>query len=114
MVEVKGQIISKCLFGVFNYFQKKHEKTSHSSKNELICSFLEEYTAWQFAFEINWLLVHSNKRRYESVMCNELQALFTSEWIYTAKYFIKQRTKRGSELNISITGLCTLGDSGDF
>ena len=35
----KGQIISKCLLGVFNFFQKTKENTSHSSKNEFICSF---------------------------------------------------------------------------
>jgi hypothetical protein len=35
----KGQIISKCLFGVFNFFQKTNEKKSHSSKNEFICLF---------------------------------------------------------------------------
>ena len=34
----KGQIIKKCLFGVFNFFQKTNEM-SHSSKNEFICSF---------------------------------------------------------------------------
>ena len=36
---IKGQIISKCLFRVFNFFQKRNENTSHISKNELICSF---------------------------------------------------------------------------
>ena len=35
----KGQIISKCLFGVLNFFQKMNENTSHCSKNELIRSF---------------------------------------------------------------------------
>ena len=35
----KGHIISKCLFGVFNFFQKTNENTSHSSKNEFIRSF---------------------------------------------------------------------------
>ena len=35
----KGQIISKCLFGVFNFFQKTNKNTSHCSKNEFICSF---------------------------------------------------------------------------
>ena len=32
----KGQLISKCLFGVFNFFQKTNKNTSHSSKNEFI------------------------------------------------------------------------------
>ena len=35
----KGQIISKCLFGVFNFFQKTNENKSHSSRNEFVCSF---------------------------------------------------------------------------
>ena len=35
----KSQIISKCLFGVFNFFQKTNENTSHSSRNEFIGSF---------------------------------------------------------------------------
>ena len=30
----KGQIISNCLFGVFNFFQKMNENISHTSKNE--------------------------------------------------------------------------------
>ena len=38
-LDVKGQLISKCLFGVFNFFQKVNENTSHSSKNEFICLF---------------------------------------------------------------------------
>ena len=52
----KGQLISKCLFVDFNFFQKTNKNTLHSSKNEFIHSFLEEFTAWQFAFEINWPL----------------------------------------------------------
>ena len=32
----KGQLISRCLFGVFNFFQKTNENTWHS--NEFICS----------------------------------------------------------------------------
>ena len=36
----KGQLISKCLFGVFNFFQKTNKNTSHRSKNELIHSSL--------------------------------------------------------------------------
>ena len=36
---IKGQLISKYIFDVFNFFQKTNENTSHSSKNEFICSF---------------------------------------------------------------------------
>ena len=35
----KGQLISKCLFVDFNFFQKSNENPSHSSKNKFICSF---------------------------------------------------------------------------
>ena len=38
-IPTKDQLISKCLFGVFNFFQKTNENTSHSSKNEFIGSF---------------------------------------------------------------------------
>ena len=51
---IKGQIISKCFFGVFNFLQKTNENTSHTSKNKFICSFFGRIQAWQFAFEINW------------------------------------------------------------
>ena len=57
-LDFKGQLISKCLFGVYNFLPKRNKNTSHSSKNEFIHSFfLEEFTAWQFAFEIKWPLV---------------------------------------------------------
>ena len=52
----KGQVISKSFFGVFNFFQKTNKNTSHSSKTEFIRWFFEEFTAWQFVFEINWPL----------------------------------------------------------
>ena len=35
----KGQLISKCLFGVFNFLQKTNKNKSHSSKIEFFCSF---------------------------------------------------------------------------
>jgi hypothetical protein len=59
---VKGQLISKCIFVDFNFIPKTNENTSHSSKNEFICSILEEFTAWQFAFEFNWPLAALSKK----------------------------------------------------
>ena len=35
----KGQMISKHLFGVFNFFQKMNENMLHTSRNEFICLF---------------------------------------------------------------------------
>ena len=37
--EIKGQLISKCLFGVFNFLQKTNETKSCSSKIEFVRSF---------------------------------------------------------------------------
>ena len=39
---VKGQLISKCLFGVFNFLQKTSKNKSHSGKIEFLCSFFGE------------------------------------------------------------------------
>ena len=36
---LKGQLISKCLFGVFKFFQKTNKNSSHSIKNEFIHLF---------------------------------------------------------------------------
>ena len=36
---IKGQLISKCLFGVFTFFQKANENKSTSSKGEFVHSF---------------------------------------------------------------------------
>ena len=54
---VKGQLILKCLFCVFNFFQKMNKNTLHSSIMNSFVQFLEEFTAWQFAFEISWPLI---------------------------------------------------------
>ena len=35
----KGQLISKCLYGVFTFFQKTNKNKSTSSKVEFVCSF---------------------------------------------------------------------------
>ena len=56
----KGQLISKCLFCVFNFFQKTNENKSTWGvivvKLNSFLRFLEEFTAWQFAFEFYWPL----------------------------------------------------------
>ena len=36
---IKGQVILKGYFGVFNFFQKTNENKLHSRKNEFVCSF---------------------------------------------------------------------------
>ena len=39
LITAKGQLISKCLFCVFNFLQKTNENKSHSSKSEFIRLF---------------------------------------------------------------------------
>ena len=58
----KGQVISKCLFGVFN------------------CLFLEVFTAWQFAFEINWPLV--SVKSMVKILSNIVAFLENTNFIY--------------------------------
>ena len=53
----KGQIISKYLYGVFNFFQKRTKTSRILVKTNSFIRFLEESSAWQFAFKINWPLV---------------------------------------------------------
>ena len=54
---IKGQLISKCLFVDFHFFQKMNKYSRIVVKKNSFVSFLEEFTAWQFAFKINWPLV---------------------------------------------------------
>ena len=52
----KGQLISKYIL-VSSISSKKHTKTRRIIvKTKLFVRFLEEITAWQFAFEITWPL----------------------------------------------------------
>ena len=56
----KGQIISKCLFGVFNFLQTTNEKKSPwgfivVKKNSFV-RFLEETSTWKNNFDLFWPL----------------------------------------------------------
>ena len=47
---VKGQIISKGLFGVLEFSQKTNERIRRSSKNEFLRSFFERIRGYQKSF----------------------------------------------------------------
>ena len=56
----KGQLISKCLFGVFNFAQKTNKNKSTwgiSCKVESFCWFLGELRICKRTFDFNWPLV---------------------------------------------------------
>ena len=48
----KGHLISKCLFGVFTFFQKTIEHKSTSSKIKFVCSFFERNVGLKKSFQI--------------------------------------------------------------
>ena len=48
----KGQMISKGLFGVLSFSQKKNERIRHSSKNEFVLLFSGEFKDTKSPFEI--------------------------------------------------------------
>ena len=56
----KGQLISKCLFGVFNFIQKMNKNKSTWGitvvKSNLFVHFLEETSAWKNHFDFVWPL----------------------------------------------------------
>ena len=54
---IKGQLISKCLFGVFTFFQKMNENKSTSSKVEFVRSFLVRSVGLKNRFEFVRTLV---------------------------------------------------------
>ena len=48
----KGQLISKCLFAVFTFFQNTNENKSTSSKVEFVRSFFERNVGLKKPFRI--------------------------------------------------------------
>ena len=52
MQNSKGQLISKCLFGVFTFFQKTNENKSTSSKVEFVRSFFGRNVGLKKSFRI--------------------------------------------------------------
>ena len=53
---IKGQLILKCLFGVFTFFQKRMKTSRQVVKLNLFVRFLEETSAWKNHFEFVWPL----------------------------------------------------------
>jgi hypothetical protein len=52
MSNSKGQLISKCLFGVFTFFQTTNQNKSTSSKVEFVCSFFGRNVGLKKSFPI--------------------------------------------------------------
>ena len=59
MMITKGQLLSKCLYGVFNFLQKTNKnKSTRGIMNKLnsFVRFFEEIVDTKKTFEINWSL----------------------------------------------------------
>ena len=69
----KGQLIFKCFF-VFNFFQKTKTHRIVVKTNSFI-HFLEEFTAWQFAFKIIWPLLAGFTGRQSVMPLGEIVTL---------------------------------------
>ena len=52
----KGQLISKCLFGVFTFFQKANETSRQILESNFFVRYLEETPDWESHFEFVWPL----------------------------------------------------------
>ena len=52
----KGQLISKCLSGDFNFLQYPNENKSHRSKIEFVCSFFGGNVGLKNLFDFVWPL----------------------------------------------------------
>ena len=63
VLQTKGQLISKCLFGAFNFFQKTNENRSTWGiiviKSNSFIRFLEETSALKNHFEFVWPFIMS-------------------------------------------------------
>ena len=75
--DIKGQLISKCLFSVFTIFQKM--KTNRQVvKSNLFVYFLEETSAWKNHFEYVWPLKTSRnklKKHFVTKSCSNLSLI---------------------------------------
>ena len=60
----KGQLILKCLIGVFNFLKKTNKNKSHSSKIEFICPFLGGNIGMKNNFDFVWPLAGNSERAH--------------------------------------------------
>ena len=63
-IGTKGQLISKCLFGVFTFFQKTNKNKSTSSKVEFVCSVFCRNVSLKKSFRI-FLTIKLKKEQQE-------------------------------------------------
>ena len=84
---LKGQIISKGLFGVLEFSQKTNERIRCSSKNEFLHSFFGRIRGYQKSFR-NYLTFNLEKKNREHFQRKILISLRLEWWqIKPSKYF---------------------------
>ena len=94
--ESEGQLISKCTFGVFTFFQKTNKNKSTSSRVEFVHSFFGRNVGLKKSFRI--CLTFRNRIRYIIFLCLKSPLLFAvkSSSIITLMYTARDLDLDGS------------------
>ena len=86
MAMAKGQLISKCLFGIFTFFQKTNENKSTSSKVKFVCSFFGRNVGLKKSFRIcQTSRCFLQARRPRALLVRSIQSLSTYSYSYVVK-----------------------------
>ena len=76
--DTKGQLISKCIFGVFTFFQKTNENKSTSSKVEFVRLFFGRNVCLKKSFRICQIFTILKKTAYKKLKKPPSETLFFS------------------------------------
>ena len=87
---IKGHLISKCIFGVFAFFQKTNENKSTSSKVEFVCLFFGRNVGLKKSFRIcltfreyqNWWMNHFSPGCKYNCYFRKCHAIYVSALFY--------------------------------
>ena len=101
----KGQLISKCLFDCFKFFQKNNENKSNWGitvvKTNFLCSFYEKLRIPKSPFEINWPLEREDLSECPEVRIYILFTFFLQKYWFGTKIFVKVSNRSGMQLMVS-------------
>ena len=87
-VILKGQLSSKCIFGVFNSPKKQRKHRSHSSKVKFFVRFFGELKIPKRRFEINWPLAGLSGQGQATLGLVQLQAFWLDKGFELIRHII--------------------------
>ena len=104
-MNAKGQLISKCLFGVFTFFQKMNENKLTSSKVEFVCSFFGRNVGLKKSFRICLTFTTENNiTNYDSLVITAIIAhtdVSKCTKLTTEKYLDRYYSLSNTECSVS-------------